>query len=408
MKLRNYFLLSIVVGAAFACSSNEDIPEEHVFTPNATLSLAADIYGDSRTKASSAVISEEEEQENRIHELRVLVFSGKGENAVYQTEGSSESESVNEILVEAGATTIVVLANSGVKEGWFRGKILRDVLSYTQSLESENLTEGGLSMSSKVIETDLVVNMHNIFGKSEDLSGHNPHVVKGDKVELYRHVAQVNLKSIKIAGENVGAKFKLEEVFVANVKGYSHILTTSDDNLVEASDAPEGASLWWYGDCFEDAWNGEYKITRNGVEKNFLAWTPETIVITNGDALDTEKGKRAVASFYVYENRNNTPLGQRTLLVLKGQYIDGSGRDEGIRYYTISVNDPDMKGSVTTAGGSAAPDHSYVKRNYRYNISLTINSSGSDRPYDPVTEACMDVAVTVADWDVIEQNEDLD
>lgn len=83
MKLRNYFLLSIVVGAAFACSSNEDIPEEHVFTPNATLSLAADIYGDSRTKASSAVISEEEEQENRIHELRVLVFSGKGENAVY-------------------------------------------------------------------------------------------------------------------------------------------------------------------------------------------------------------------------------------------------------------------------------------------------------------------------------------
>ena len=45
---------------------------------------------------------------------------------------------------------------------------------------------------------------------------------------------------------------------------------------------------------------------------------------------------------------------------------------------------------------------------YRYNISLTINSSGSDRPYDPVTEACMDVAVTVADWDVIEQNEDLD
>jgi hypothetical protein len=25
-----------------------------------------------------------------------------------------------------------------------------------------------------------------------------------------------------------------------------------------------------------------------------------------------------------------------------------------------------------------------------------------------VTEACMDVAVTVADWDVIEQNEDLD
>ena len=48
MKLRNYFLLSIVVGAAVACSSNEDIPEEHVFTPNATLSLATGVYGDGR------------------------------------------------------------------------------------------------------------------------------------------------------------------------------------------------------------------------------------------------------------------------------------------------------------------------------------------------------------------------
>ena len=64
-------------------------------------------------------------------------------------------------------------------------------------------------------------------------------------------------------------------------------------------------------------------------------------------------------------------------------------------------------GTMTDAEGGT-PDHSCVKRNYRYNISLTINSSGSDRPYDPVTEACMDVAVTVADWDVIEQNEDLD
>ena len=62
MKLRNYFLLSIVVGAAVACSSNEDIPEEHVFTPNATLSLATGVYGDGRTKAVGIDVSEEEEK----------------------------------------------------------------------------------------------------------------------------------------------------------------------------------------------------------------------------------------------------------------------------------------------------------------------------------------------------------
>lgn len=84
MKLRNYFLLSIVVGAAVACSSNEDIPEEHVFTPNATLSLATGVYGDGRTKAVGIDVTEEEKKENKIHTLDVLVFSGTGDDAVYQ------------------------------------------------------------------------------------------------------------------------------------------------------------------------------------------------------------------------------------------------------------------------------------------------------------------------------------
>ena len=60
-----------------ACSSNEDIPEEHVFTPNATLSLATGVYGDGRTKAVGIDVTEEEKKENKIHTLDVLVFSGK-------------------------------------------------------------------------------------------------------------------------------------------------------------------------------------------------------------------------------------------------------------------------------------------------------------------------------------------
>ena len=42
-----------------------------------------------------------------------------------------------------------------------------------------------------------------------------------------------------------------------------------------------------------------YKITKDGVMINFLAWTPETIEITKDAVLETENGKRAVASFYV-------------------------------------------------------------------------------------------------------------
>ncbi len=32
MKLKSYFLLSIVVGMTFACSSDENVPEVEVFT----------------------------------------------------------------------------------------------------------------------------------------------------------------------------------------------------------------------------------------------------------------------------------------------------------------------------------------------------------------------------------------
>ena len=264
-------------------------------------------------------------------------------------------------------------------------------------------------MSSKVIETNLTIDAHNIFGDANSFVGnHSPNEIKGGKIELYRHVAQVNLKSVKISTTNTGATFQLEEVFMANVKGYSHIASKKEypNNWVEANAAPSGEKLWWYGDYFEDDWNGEYKITKDGVMIDFLAWTPGTIEITKDAVLETENGKRAVASFYVYENLKETPVGQRTLLVLKGTYIDNNGKVEEDRFYTISVNDPNR--GYTLTEGEDVPKHSFVKRNYRYNISLTINSSGSDRPYDPVTEACMDVAVTVADWDVIEQNEDLD
>lgn len=409
MKLRNYFLLSIVVGAAFACSSNEDIPEEHVFTPNATLSLTAGIYGSNHTKAAGATITEEEAKEDEIHTLDVLVFSGSGETAQYQTEQRANSTTVSDIPVEAGSATIVVLANSGFAEKRFVGKTLSNVLKETRSLEGENL-EDGLSMSSAVIETNISINKHNIFRDLYDFEEHLPAEKKGEVIDLYRHVAQVNLKSVQISEEsNSGAKFVLEKVFVANVKGYSRIATVDDDHSVEAVAALTGQKLWWYGDCALDSWNGEYKTTTDGAEKkDLLAWTPgSTTEITQDKALETAKGKRAVASFYVYENRNNTPLGQRTLLVLKGQYTDKSGRDEGTRYYTVSVNDPKMKGSTSTESDGKV-SHNYIKRNYRYNISLAIKSSGSDRPYDPASEACMDVAVKVADWDVIEQEEELD
>ena len=71
MKLKSYFLLSIVVGMTFACSSDENVPEVEVFTPDATLSLAAVADGKSLTKAGEGE-GENIDQEDAINSLHVM------------------------------------------------------------------------------------------------------------------------------------------------------------------------------------------------------------------------------------------------------------------------------------------------------------------------------------------------
>lgn len=265
-------------------------------------------------------------------------------------------------------------------------------------------------MSSRLIEATLDEGMHNIFGNIEDFSGHMPNVSKeGNDIKLTRHIAQINLKSVSIQSDNEKASFVIDSVFVANVKGYSLMAANSTEEwgAVESEEAPKGGSLWWYGQYENEYWNGEYKTIEDGsLKADLLGFNANQREVTSSSPWKPETGQLACGkSFIVYENMvDAVEPGQRTLLVLKGTYADGNGRVEANRFYTIPVN---AMGTMTDAEGGT-PDHSYVKRNYRYNISLTIKSSGSDRPYDPASEACMDVAVTVADWDVIEQNEDLD
>ena len=238
---------------------------------------------------------------------------------------------------------------------------------------------------------------------------------------MFRHVAQINLKSVKISESTPNARFELKEMFVANAKGYTNIASNSTSrwSSVETASVPEDKKLWWYGGYATAAteWNGKYKTTADKdciLKEDLLSWKPEegftaeATVSTPLEATDNyfSYGK----SFYVYENRgdDNTPLGQQTLLVLKGTYTYSDGRREEDRFYTVTINEPNKPGSTSSTESSGTVSHRFIKRNYRYNVSLTIKSSGSDRPYDPATEACMDIAIKVANWDVVDMNEKLD
>ena len=162
MKLKSYFLLSIVVGMTFACSSDENVPEVEVFTPDATLSLA--------TVADEKTLTKAEEEtnidpENAINTLHVMVFYS---NSTLQTDRVVSNRSqVEELEVQSGAVKILVLANA--EEGQFG--TLTEALAYQRSLDKETLANG-FSMSSKLIDADLEKGMHNVFGDPNDFPAH--------------------------------------------------------------------------------------------------------------------------------------------------------------------------------------------------------------------------------------------
>lgn len=149
MKLKSYFLLSIVVGMTFACSSDENVPEVEVFTPDATLSLA--------TVADEKTLTKAEEEtnidpENAINTLHVMVFYSNG---TLQTDRVvSNCSQVEELEVQSGTVKILVLANAETEEGQFG--TLTKALAYQRSLDKETLSNG-FSMSSKLIDADLKV-----------------------------------------------------------------------------------------------------------------------------------------------------------------------------------------------------------------------------------------------------------
>ena len=360
MKLKSYFLLSIVVGMTFACSSDENVPEVEVFTPDATLSLAAVADGKSLTKAGEGD-GENIDQEDAINSLHVMVFYADGNLQIDKVVATNRVEDLD---VQSGAVKILVLANAGTREKQFG--TLKEALVYQRALDNENENENnGYSMSSRLIEATLDEGKHNIFGEIKDFSDHMPNVSKdGNNIKLTRHIAQINLKSVSVKSDNGKASFVIDSVFMANVKGYSLMAANSTEEwgMVESKGAPEGNFLWWYGQYENEYWNGEYKTIEDGLLKaDLLGFNANKRKVTSSSPWKPETGQLACGkSFIVYENMvDAVKPGQRTLLVLKGTYTDDNGRVEENRFYTIPVN---AMGTMTNAEGGT-PDHSYVKRN---------------------------------------------
>ena len=96
------------------------------------------------------------------------------------------------------------------------------------------------------------------------------------------------------------------------------------------------------------------------------------------------------------------------MLVLRGTYTYKIGNNEvteNNRYYTVIVNDNSQGGSIS---GDEGKTNVHIQRNTKYNVTVQILGSGSNDPFTPAAFAHVAAQVKVADWNVIEIDEDVD
>lgn len=463
MKLK-IGIFSILAIAFMSCSAddidNDDTTEEPLEL-NASISLS--IANSVQTKSGDEV------NLNAIRKLSLAVFVKDKLLSLTESEAKDGEPvtQISDVPIVAGAVKLILFANYDLTQSDGKDfskkntdieayKKLQVVLDQEENRKKNEPSGNGLTMSSDILEYNLAAGRNYIGFQSDEISEGN--IVTSAKIKLHKNVSRVELDVVYLnPSDNYKGKgnvtFTLKEIFVANVKQYSHLIADGK-NGVEVTGA--GASFWLCGNHADatgalkeqeatpkdylkydltnpprsfDAMNQAYPFLNNdalvcsgriaGLDEKNEDVIPITVTypevggkpphIQGGTA-----GGTALAIgtyFYVYENyhQENTP---RTLLIVKGDYTyEPVEKGEQVtledRYYAVTINKAGESQVLSGAAGEK-PDHNYVKRNNIYYINLTVKGPGSDSPYDIQEAAHMSALVKVKDWDVVNQSEEVD
>ncbi|WP_293713672.1 fimbrial protein [uncultured Parabacteroides sp.] len=325
--------------------------------------------------------------DSAIGRLYVAIFGTSGENAdkLIVAREVTQTDTIEDITpLKAGTIRMLLVANA--PEGTFNALTSLDqFLALTQKLENEDTAP---TMSSGVHSYVLKPGKNTIGLQKE-----GAHLITASPVTIYRTVARIYLNKLFLRPlEEYAdqASFKLESVFMANVKNYSHYISENDWGAVEVTDHS-------FSDFFLTGENADlesiYKEKapklsadlRTVYNYDFRNVTEETGLIANC----------ASNTYTVYENMQETTW--HTLLVIRGtyRYKDKNGMMQEIKniYYPIVVNrQHDDITNVT--------EHLYVRRNVIYSIDAIIKG-----PYSDTTLTSM---VEVQAWGEIVENPSID
>ena len=460
MKLKSCFLLMLMVCAFFSCSDNDD-PVNLTITPvvpDATLSLA--VQTDNRVKTKGGFIDDDDAEtkpawDSEVNTLTAVIFNNGAYSesnvpvgsiaAIFtQTYKNPTDETVIEGEVKSGDIHLLLIANldlsvlqkltNSVNSSNPQDRLtVENVLKLATPLSSET-ENNGLTMSSEVLPLELVAGINFVgFGKKGEITvpsyGTGTEVYGDKPVVLTRTVAAIKLNGVLLPeipdSENTEYKnvsFTLDSVFVANVKSTAGIGTYgSDVTTIEQSPLKNGAldPTYYLAPEKYALHTGTYKTGEAKGDDSMLRVLnqPQMISAKPGTTVknttEPDLINNIIPPCYVYPNQDGetgeTGKKNYTLLVLRGSYTykigDSAPVTENNRYYTVIINDNSQGGTIT---GDEGKTNVHIQRNTKYNVTVQILGSGSNDPFTPAAFAHVAAQVKVADWNVIEIDQDVD
>ncbi len=375
MKLGKLFLVGAIALGLGLTACNNDAPDvENEKAGALTLTV---VQGAPSTRLVGNISSEGASKpvlmaESKIHTIEVWVFSGGILERYYS--GPLAGDKIQVAGLTVGEKEIVVVANAAL--GTQPDKTT--LLAKTKEL-SQDITNGLVMTAEPFTQT---------------LTACEEPDCNAAEVTITRVNARVALTCLEVDfGTGLPYNnFKLSEIAIFNVPKTTKLFGAP---LVSAP------LDFFYGSAYPSSVSSYVGSTGDPSGKNGAV---------NGDlaeANDQENPFVYVTNapyFYVHEN----DAAQQTFIVLKGTLWSGDTQytlpgvftdHNGFTYYRIDVNldNPDYSFVGTTAKDGK------LLRNNLYNICVTLKKAGNPTIDEPET-TCLDVTVTVKDWEVVTQN----
>jgi len=407
MKLKYLFLAALTTAGMVSCSQDDKVD------PNATYDAALNVSvapsAETATKASTSGNDESGDAgESNIYRLTAFVFDASGATvAVKDTSSTVNISYIQDIVVKAKTQ-----ANGGTNYQMFLVANLHgnDALGVAnlnalkgKMTDLSTETNTSLTMTSKLLNINVVgvegERLHqnyvlNASGTSmgngdTGLTNYNS-LTTADYIPLTRVVSRIQLDEISISmvGSNYkGSTFRLDSVYLVNVKAKSYFYTDTED-LTVADNFQNGIGVFNIIDGL---------ISRGATTNTLLVRTPNT-TLKSDDAsqnkIDFTQSAQANNYLKVYVDENLNPTDYKTMLIICGQITLPNGQLNPTKSYY----------HIVAAGSTTGK---YVERNTIYKITAQITGTGSkNNDENSDLNAAINAKVTVLPWKVVNQTED--